>query len=97
MYAAVRRYKIKAGSANEITQRGQAGFVPLISGMPGFVAYYGVFNENNEIVTVSIFEDQAGEEESTRRAAEWVKQNVAALVEGPPEVFEGQVNFHASR
>ena len=52
MYAAIRRYKIKAGSANEITQRGQEGFVPLISGMPGFVAYYGVFTENNEIVTV---------------------------------------------
>ena len=97
MYAAIRRYKIKPGSANEITQRGQEGFVPLISSLPGFIAYYGVFNENNELVTVSIFEDQAGEEESTRRAAEWVKQNVAALAEGSPEVFSGRVNFHASR
>ena len=94
MYAAIRRYKIKPGSANEITQRGQEGFVPLISGMPGFVAYYGVFTENNEIVTVSIFEDQAGEEESTRQAAEWVKQNIAEFIEGLPEVTTGSVDWH---
>lgn len=42
MYVAVRRYKIKEGSLGEIAQRAQQGFVPLVSQIPGFVAYYGV-------------------------------------------------------
>jgi hypothetical protein len=95
MYAAIRRYKTKPGSPiSEVTRRAQEDFVPIISGLPGFVAYYGVVAENNVLVTVSIFEDQAGEEESTRRAAEWVKQNVAEFVEGSPEVITGSVDWH---
>jgi len=95
MYAAIRRYKAKAGaSISELTRRAQEGFVPLVSALPGFVAYYGVVAENNVLVTVSIFEDQAGEEESTRQAAEWVKQNIAEFIEGPPEVTTGSVDWH---
>jgi hypothetical protein len=95
MYAAIRRYKTKPGSPmSDVARRAQEGFVPIVSGLPGFVAYYGVVAENNVVVTVSIFEDQAGEEESTRRAAEWVKQNLAEFIEGPPEVTAGSVDWH---
>jgi len=97
MYAAIRRYKVKPGSANVITQSAQAGFVPLVSSLPGFVAYYGVLGENDTVVTVSIFTDQAGEEESTRQAAGWVKQNLAQYVEGPPEIVAGQVVWQAKK
>ena len=95
MYAAIRRYKAKPDAPiSELTRRAQEGFVPLVSALPGFVAYYGVVAENNVLVTVSIFEDQAGEEESTRRAAEWVKQNIAEFIEGSPEVIAGRVEWH---
>ncbi len=95
MYAAIRRYKAKPdASISELTHRAQEGFVPLVRALPGFVAYYGVVVENNVLVTVSIFEDQAGEEESTRRAAEWVKQNIAEFIEGSPEVTAGRVEWH---
>ena len=97
MYAAIRFYKVKPGSAAVITQRAQEGFVPLISSLPGFVAYYGVIGENDTVVTASIFADQAGEEESTRQAAAWVKQNVAQYAEGPPEIVAGQVAWHAEK
>ena len=40
MYAAIRFYKVKPGSTDVITQSAQAGFVPLVSSLPGFVAYY---------------------------------------------------------
>ena len=95
MYVALRRYQIKAGASAEIARRVQQGFVPLVSQIPGFVAYYGVDAGNDVIVTISIFEDQAGEEESTRRAADWVKQNTAELVQGPPEVTAGEVRWSA--
>ena len=97
MYAAIRFYKVKPGSIDVITQSAQAGFVPLVSSLPGFVAYYGVLGENDTVVTVSIFTDQAGEEESTRQAATWVQQNVAQYVEGAPEIIAGQVVWHAQK
>jgi hypothetical protein len=49
----------------------------------------------NDVVTVSIFEDHAGEEESTRLAAEWVQQNLAEFLDGPPEVIAGHVDWHS--
>lgn len=94
MYAAIRRYKAKPGSASELARRGQEGFVPLVSRVPGFIAYYGMA-VGNDVVTISIFEDQTGEEESTRLAVEWVKQNLAEFLDGPPEVIAGQVDWHS--
>jgi heme-degrading monooxygenase HmoA len=97
MYAAIRRYTVKPDSADGIKQRTQEGFVPLISSLPGFVAYYGVLTKNNTVITVSIFTDQAGEEASTRQAAAWVQQNVAQYVEGTPEIIAGPVTWHATK
>ena len=94
MYAAIRRYTFRPGSEDAITRRARGGFVPPISSLPGFVAYYGVIVAHNQGITVSIFEDQASEEESTRRAADWVRQNLAEFVEGPPEVMSGEVAWH---
>jgi hypothetical protein len=93
MYVAVRRYKVEAGSIDEVARRSQEGFVPLIRQAPGFVAYYGVVAGNDSIFTVNIFQDQAGAEESNRIAVDWVKQNVAEFVQGPPELLGGEVKW----
>ena len=39
MYAAVRKYKTTPGAVSKLIQRVQEGFVPIISQVPGFVAY----------------------------------------------------------
>jgi hypothetical protein len=93
MYIAVRRYKTKAGSMEELVGRVQEGFVPLIHQTPGFVAYYGTQTGSDSLFTVSIFQDQAGADASTRLAAEWVGQNIAEFMQGPPEVYAGEVRF----
>ncbi len=93
MYAAIRRYTIQSGTLSEVAQRAQQGFVPLVSQIPGFVGYYGIDAGNNVVVTISIFQDQAGEEESTRRAANWVRQNVAEFIQGGVEVTTGEVKW----
>jgi hypothetical protein len=52
------------GKANELKQRVNEGFLPLISDGPGFIAYY-VLNAGDGVVTsISIFESKAKAEES---------------------------------
>ena len=93
MYIAVRRYKVKAGSMEELARRAQEGFVPLIRQTPGYVAYYGVASGSDSLFTVCIFQDQAGADASTSKAADWVKQNIAEFMEGPPEITAGEVRW----
>lgn len=72
----------------------QEGFLPIISQVPGFVAYYAWDCGNGEILTCSVFESRAGAEESNRRAAQWVQENLASLVPNPPEIMAGEVLVH---
>ena len=90
MYATVRRYE-GVTDPREAARRVKEGFVPLISQVPGFLAYYWVDAGGNVMVSTSIFENQAGAEESNRRAADWVRQNIAALLPNPPQITAGEV------
>ena len=60
----------------------------LISGVPGFISYAAVRTGDGG-VTVTVCEDKAGTDESSRRAAEWVKENVSATTVNPPAITEG--------
>ncbi len=91
MYASIRRYRTSPGGAAELARRVNQGFVPIISTAPGFVAYYVVDAGNDVVASVSVFQDQAGAEESNRMAADWVKENIASLVSGSPEITAGTV------
>jgi hypothetical protein len=55
MYAVVRRYEGVTDS-QKVGQLTEEGFVPLISEMPGFVAYYHVDAGDGVIVSTSVFE-----------------------------------------
>lgn len=87
MYIAIRRLKVKSGLFDEATQRINNGFVPLISEMPGFVEYIVMQAGDETGVTISVFEKQEQAEESNRKAAAWVSQNLAPLAEGPHEII----------
>ena len=91
MHMAIRRYKTIPGAMEQIVEQVTSGFVPIISGTPGYVGYYLVDTGSDTLVTVSVFQDQAGAEESTRRAADFVRENMASLLAGPPEVSAGTV------
>jgi len=94
MYVSVRRYKMEPGSVDELMRRVEEGFVPIVSKGPGFVAYYALDAGDGVVASISVFEDQAGAEESNRMAADWVKENLAALLPNPPEVTAGEVRVH---
>ncbi len=56
MYVSVRQYQAAADAAEEIGRRVAAGFVPIISPAPGFVAYYAVHAGNDVVLSISIFQ-----------------------------------------
>ena len=62
-----------------------AGFVPLISAMTGFVAYYWVDLGYGAMLSVSVFERLANATEANRTAANWIKTNLNSLLAQDPE------------
>ena len=90
MYAAVRRYE---GVTDPATagRRVREEFVPLVREIPGCVAYYWVDAGDGVMVSTSVFQDQSGEEESTKKAADWVRVNAPSMFPNPPRVMAGEV------
>lgn len=98
MYAAIRRLKVQPGVFDEVVQRDENGLVPLLKSVPGFVEFDLVQVGEDVGVSISIFETQEQAEEANRRAADWVKQNVAPLVAGPSEIVAvGEVRLRKGK
>ena len=64
----------------------------IISTVPGFVSYEA-FRSNGGGQTVTVCEDKAGTDESSQRAADWVRENVDVTVD-PPAITEGNTILH---
>lgn len=90
MYAVVRRYDGVIDPA-EAGRRVDEEFVAILREVPGFVAYYWVDAGDGVMLSTSVFQDEAGEEESTKRAAEYVRTNLESLLPNPPQVTAGHV------
>ena len=93
MYVPVRRYE-GVSDPQKVAQLVDEGFVPIISEMPGFVAYYWVDAGDGVIVSTSVFEHKDAEEESTFRAGEFVQEHLAPLLPNPPQVTAGEVGVY---
>ena len=90
MYATVQRYE-GVSNPTEAAQRVNEGFVPLISQIPGFVAYYWVDAGGGVMISTSVFQDQASAEQSNRSAADYVRQNLVSVLPNPPQITAGDV------
>jgi len=93
MYATVRRYD-GVTDPREAGRRVNEGFVPIISTASGFLAYYWVDAGDGVMVSTTVFESRDGAEESNRKAADWVKENLASLLPNPPQITAGEVVAH---
>lgn len=88
MYIVVRTWANAGALADEIKKR-QQEVTDLISGVPGFVAYYAS-RSGETLTTVTVTEDREGSRESTRLAGEWVKKNLAGVSIAAPQIAEGE-------
>jgi hypothetical protein len=90
MYASVRTYE-NIGDPAEAARRVREGFVPLVSSIDGFVAYYFVDAGDGLMCSTSVFQDKLGAEASDEKAAEWAREHLADMVFAAPAIAEGEV------
>jgi hypothetical protein len=91
VHATIRNYSGAAALADALVEH-QDDIRNLLTGIDGFRAYY-IVRDGDGATTISVFDDQAGADESTRLAAEWVAENLGDLGVAPPEVTSGPVIF----
>ena len=94
MYAGIRQGKARPGMAEELASRIKEGVIPLVSDVPGFMAYYVVYAPDDTVTAISVFNNVEAAEESNRRALEWIDQNLGPLLAGPVTAVAGPVIVH---
>jgi hypothetical protein len=74
--ATVRQYE-GVSNPSELIKQVTETFLPLQKAIPGFIAYYfvDVGEAGGRMVSISVFDNEAGTEESNRVAAEWVRNH----------------------
>jgi len=94
MYIVVRRYTGASALVDAMVRREQE-VRDLISGVPGFRAYYAARTGDSGVVTVTVCDSKQGTDESVRVAADWIRTNMSGVSVSPPEISEGEtyINF----
>ena len=88
MYVVVRSYSGQGASdVFDLVENRSEDVQALIGGVPGFVSYAAIRSGDGG-VTVTVCEDEAGANESSRRAAGFVKENLSTTVD-PPVITGG--------
>lgn len=88
MYVVVRTWENAGALADALLQR-QQEVKDLMGTVPGLVAYYAT-RSGDTLTTVTVTEDQEGSRESTRRAGQWVKENLSGTSISSPQITEGE-------
>ena len=93
-FLAMRQYQLAPGhTMEELATLVESGFLPIVQQVPGYQEYF-LIETGDGVISISVFADQAGAEESTARAADWVQQTLAGFFTGPPAVTTGSVWLH---
>jgi hypothetical protein len=91
MYASLRRYRMGAGSVDDLMHRVDVDFADALAQQPGFVAYQAVDCSGDEVLSITLYRDEAGAAESNELAAEWVRENLGEFELERTEVIGGEV------
>ena len=97
MYAQIRKYDaIRGGrTAEQICKEIDQTGVALFEKIPGFIDYYVLKLNDGGLLTVTLYEAEAGVEAAKKVSADWNKtKSAGGLPEKPDHAFEGQVRIH---
>ena len=93
MYATVRTYSASPEMADALVRNADS-VKSLIGAIEGFQAYYLIRTEDGA-VSISVYDDEAGANESTRAAASWIGENLPGIAGSAPQVSAGEVVLDA--
>lgn len=91
MYASVRVYRARPENVAELNRRVNDEFVPLVSKLPGYVAYFGIDQGDGSWASVSIFQSEEAANASNKTAADWVQRRVKPMIVSGPDTTTGNV------
>jgi hypothetical protein len=96
MHATVRRYEgIDQSNKDELTRKVGESLMPTLSKLPGFKGYYLIESDDGVFTSVGLFDSSAQGDESTRVAANWVRDaKLETILPNPPKVTAGEVIAH---
>ena len=92
MFASVRRYRLEAGSIDDLLHLVDTDFAESVQEMEGFVEYQVIECGNGELITITTFRDRRSAEASMEMSADWVRDTLAARFDLTRlEAFLGEV------
>jgi heme-degrading monooxygenase HmoA len=77
-YVRIAVYQVKPGTVDQIIRKAQGGMLPIFRAQPGFRRYTGIRTGENSVVSLSTWDTRQEADAAIQKAAEWVKQNIAA-------------------
>ncbi len=94
VFASVRVYDgIDPADLAELERVTIEGFVPIISGSEGFIAYYVVHPVDGTLAAINVFETREQALASNALARDFVVEYLAPLLPNPPRIVEGLVDI----
>lgn len=96
MHATIRRYEgVDQNRTEELTKKVGETLIPKLSKLEGFSEYYLIEAGNGVMTSVGIFDTPTHASESTRVAADWVREeNLESALPNPPKVTDGEIIAH---
>jgi hypothetical protein len=96
MHATVRRYEgVDQTRIDELTKKVDETLLPRLSNLPGFDGYYLIEAGNGVMSSIGLFDTSAQADESTRVAADWVREEkLETALPNPPKITDGEVIVH---
>ena len=91
MFTVIRHYRGATGLAKELKSR-SADVQATIAAVPGFIAYY-LIETADGAASVTVCESKAGCDETSTRAANYLREKLPNLKIAPPEVTAGTLEF----
>lgn len=92
MHATIRRYASRE-LADQLAARTDE-VESLMSQVPGLRSY-DLMRTEDGCASITVCENQAGTEESSRIAGAWIRENLPNLAQTTPDVSTGEVIVHA--
>ena len=91
MYAAIRQYEMGAGSVSDFMRIVDAGLADTLSSQPGFLAYHVIASGADEVVSITLFEEEEQAVRSNALAAEFVRDHLQPFQLNVVSAVSGEV------